>query len=184
MTEPLTRVLGRTTGHRRHIAGAPVYCVRQRAAPWDGRPTGGARDETRDSNEDAGGDACSACRAGGSSCDRDRRLRQLQPKREQQPKPQPERGGTTTTVAGIPITSDPSLKAMLPASIVSANQIRVASDIPYPPWEYYVSATSKQVTGFDYDLSQALAPRSASLCRSWRLPLTASSWRSREAGAT
>ena len=62
-------------------------------------------------------------------------------------------------VAGIPITTDPSLKAMLPASIVSANQIKVASDIPYPPWEYYVSPTSKQVTGFDYDLSQALGAK-------------------------
>jgi polar amino acid transport system substrate-binding protein len=73
--------------------------------------------------------------------------------------PSPSAGGTTTTVAGIPITSDPSLKAMLPASIVSANQIRVASDIPYPPWEYYTSSTSKQATGFDYDLSQALGAK-------------------------
>ncbi len=51
------------------------------------------------------------------------------------------------------ITPDPTLKAMLPAGMTS---IRVASDIPYPPWEYYVSPTSKQLTGFDYDLSQAL----------------------------
>ena len=35
----------------------------------------------------------------------------------------------------------------------------VASDIPYPPWEYYVSATSKQATGFDYDLSQAIGKK-------------------------
>ncbi len=81
------------------------------------------------------------------------------PSASSSPSPSPSVGGTTTTVAGIPITSDPSLKAMLPASIVSANQIRVASDIPYPPWEYYVSATSKQVTGFDYDLSQALGAK-------------------------
>ncbi len=59
----------------------------------------------------------------------------------------------TTTVAGIPISVDPALKPMLPAGMTS---IRVASDIPYPPWEYYVSPTSKQATGFDYDLSQAL----------------------------
>ena len=59
----------------------------------------------------------------------------------------------TTTVAGIPITVDPALKAMLPAGTTS---VRVAADIPYPPWEYYVSPTSKQATGFDYDLSQAI----------------------------
>ena len=35
----------------------------------------------------------------------------------------------------------------------------MASDIPYPPWEYYVSATSKQATGFDYDLSQAIGKK-------------------------
>ena len=66
---------------------------------------------------------------------------------------------TTKTVDGIPITSDPSLKALLPASLVSANQIRCASEIDYPPWEYYVSPTNKQPTGFDYDLSQALAAK-------------------------
>ncbi len=59
----------------------------------------------------------------------------------------------TTTVAGIPISVDPALKSMLPAGMTS---VRVASDIPYPPWEYYVSPTSKQATGFDYDLSQAI----------------------------
>ena len=57
------------------------------------------------------------------------------------------------------ITTDPSLKAMLPSSIKSANVLRVASDIPYPPWEYYVSPTSKQLTGFDYDVAQAIGKK-------------------------
>lgn len=57
------------------------------------------------------------------------------------------------------VTTDPSLKAMLPSSIVSANNLRVASDIPWPPWEYYVSPTSKQVTGLDYDLSQGIGKK-------------------------
>jgi len=48
---------------------------------------------------------------------------------------------------------------MLPSSITTSNNLRVASDIPYPPWEYYVSATSKQATGFDYDLSQAIGKK-------------------------
>ena len=86
-------------------------------------------------------------------------------------------GGTTTTTAGAEtttsvegagaydinavlagITADPALTAMLPANIVSAGEMKVASDIPYPPWEMYVGDT-KQATGFDYDLSQAIAAK-------------------------
>jgi len=52
--------------------------------------------------------------------------------------------------------STSSLHSLLPSTIVSAGQIQVASDIPYMPWEGYTSATSKQPTGFDYELSQAL----------------------------
>jgi polar amino acid transport system substrate-binding protein len=51
------------------------------------------------------------------------------------------------------IQADPALKAMLPSSMT---KIRVASDIPYPPWEYYDPPTSKNPAGFDYELSQAL----------------------------
>ena len=45
---------------------------------------------------------------------------------------------------------------MLPSGMT---QIRVASDVPYPPWEYYDPATSKNPAGFDYDLSQAIAKK-------------------------
>ena len=51
---------------------------------------------------------------------------------------------------------DPALQPMLPAGMT---EIRVASDIPYPPWEYYEPATSKNPAGFDYDLSQAIAKK-------------------------
>jgi polar amino acid transport system substrate-binding protein len=61
----------------------------------------------------------------------------------------------TVTVAGVAIKADPALHQLLPASILSAGQIRVASNIPYPPWEMFVGATL-QPTGFDYDLSQAI----------------------------
>ena len=60
-----------------------------------------------------------------------------------------------TLLAGI--KADPALTAMLP----EANQkdgVIVASDIPYMPWEGYVGDTD-QPTGFDYDLSQALAAK-------------------------
>lgn len=86
-------------------------------------------------------------------------------------------GGTaTTTTAGEPATTavtagaydiktiltgiqaDPALTAMLPAAVVKAGEMKVASDIPYPPWEMFVGDTS-QATGFDYDLSQAIGAK-------------------------
>jgi polar amino acid transport system substrate-binding protein len=57
-----------------------------------------------------------------------------------------------TVVAGI--EADADLAAMLPEAI-KTNGIKVASDIPYQPWEMYVGDT-EQLTGFDYDLGQAL----------------------------
>ena len=57
------------------------------------------------------------------------------------------------------VKTDPSLTALLPAAIKSAGTIRVATNIPYPPWEMYTAVGSKQATGIDYDLSQAIAAR-------------------------
>jgi polar amino acid transport system substrate-binding protein len=71
----------------------------------------------------------------------------------------PTTAATWTPADLAAVTTDPSLKAMLPSSISSANNLRVASDIPYAPWEYYVSPTSKQVTGFDYDLAEAIGKK-------------------------
>ena len=66
-------------------------------------------------------------------------------------------GWTTADLAALEV--DPALKAMLPSSITSADNLRVASDIPYPPWEMYDPPTSKNPAGFDYDLSQALGAK-------------------------
>ena len=57
------------------------------------------------------------------------------------------------------LTADSALKPMLPSSITSSNNLRVASDIPYPPWELYSPATSKNPAGFDFDLSQAIGAK-------------------------
>jgi polar amino acid transport system substrate-binding protein len=57
------------------------------------------------------------------------------------------------------VQTDPALKAMLPANIQSAGEIKCLSDIPYPPWEYFDPATSTNPAGLDYDLSQALAKK-------------------------
>ena len=78
--------------------------------------------------------------------------------------PMPSATATTATASWTPadlaaIKSDPAIKAMLPSNIASANNLRVASDVPYPPWEYYDPATSKNPAGFDYDLSQAIGAK-------------------------
>jgi polar amino acid transport system substrate-binding protein len=72
--------------------------------------------------------------------------------------------GSASTTGWTPadlaaLQADPSLKPMLPSSITSSNNLRVASDIPYPPWEMYDPATSKNPAGFDFDLSQALGAK-------------------------
>ncbi|HZL65093.1 MAG TPA: ABC transporter substrate-binding protein [Thermoleophilia bacterium] len=67
--------------------------------------------------------------------------------------------GSWTTADLAALQTDAALKAMLPSSIVSANNLRVASDVPYPPWEYYDPATSKNPAGFDFDLSQAIGKK-------------------------
>jgi polar amino acid transport system substrate-binding protein len=64
----------------------------------------------------------------------------------------------STTIDGATITEDPALNAALPAAFKSAG-VRVATDIPYPPFEMYTAPGSNQPTGFDYDLSQALGAK-------------------------
>jgi len=59
-----------------------------------------------------------------------------------------------TIVAGI--KADAQLNAALPAAI-KTNGVKVACDIPWPPWEMYVSEGSTEITGFDYDIAQGLA---------------------------
>jgi polar amino acid transport system substrate-binding protein len=63
-------------------------------------------------------------------------------------------GWTEADLAAV--ETDPALAAGLPSGMT---EIRVASDIPYPPWEYYDPATSKNPAGFDFDLSQAIAKK-------------------------
>ncbi len=67
--------------------------------------------------------------------------------------------GSWTTADLAAVQTDAALKAMLPSSVTSANDLRVASDIPYAPWEYYDPATSKNPAGFDFDLSQAIGKK-------------------------
>ena len=57
------------------------------------------------------------------------------------------------------ITEDPSLHAILPQSVLSANEVRVATTLPCPPWEYYTDASHTKLTGFEYDLLQLLGAK-------------------------
>ena len=72
------------------------------------------------------------------------------------PSPQ---ASATTIDAGLSVTADPALNALLPDSIRNAGVLRVATNMPFPPWEMYVEEGSKQATGLDYDLAQALAAK-------------------------
>ena len=66
---------------------------------------------------------------------------------------------SSTTVIGLTISSDPSLHALLPQNVVSANLVRVATTLPCPPWEYYTDSTHTALTGFEADLLQALGAK-------------------------
>jgi polar amino acid transport system substrate-binding protein len=73
--------------------------------------------------------------------------------------PSPSTSASGVSVDGATITADPSIHALLPAAIQSTGVLRVASSLPYAPWEYYQPATSKNFAGFDYDLSQAIGAK-------------------------
>ncbi len=62
-------------------------------------------------------------------------------------------------VAGVTITPDASLNAMLPASVKSSGVLSVATDIPYPPFEMYANSNNTNPTGFDIDFGKALAAK-------------------------
>lgn len=66
---------------------------------------------------------------------------------------------TGVTVAGKTVTADESLAAAVPQAVKNAGVLRVATDIPYPPFEMWADEGSGQATGFDYDLGRALAAK-------------------------
>jgi polar amino acid transport system substrate-binding protein len=48
---------------------------------------------------------------------------------------------------------------MLPTAIAQSGQVTVAEDPTEPPWGYFTSPGSKQFTGAEYDLGQAIAAK-------------------------
>ncbi|WP_448321672.1 ABC transporter substrate-binding protein [Streptomyces sp. CO7] len=69
------------------------------------------------------------------------------------------KNGAVEVVPGLRISPDPQLHAMLPEAVRDAGTVRVATDVPYPPFEMFVEEGSTQITGIDYDLGQALGAR-------------------------
>ena len=62
----------------------------------------------------------------------------------------------TAVMAGV--AKDPALYASLPASLKSTGVVRVATDVPYAPFELY-GADHKSITGLDVDLGHAIGAK-------------------------
>ncbi|WP_327122013.1 ABC transporter substrate-binding protein [Streptomyces sp. NBC_01341] len=69
------------------------------------------------------------------------------------------RATATVKVAGVTVTKDEALHDALPESVKKSGKVRVATDVPYPPFEMFVSEGSKELTGLDYDLGQAIGAK-------------------------
>ncbi|MFI1161911.1 ABC transporter substrate-binding protein [Streptomyces sioyaensis] len=63
------------------------------------------------------------------------------------------------TVAGLEIKKDPALHDALPDEIKKSGTVKVATDVPYPPFEMFVKEGESELTGLDYDLGQALGAK-------------------------
>jgi polar amino acid transport system substrate-binding protein len=63
------------------------------------------------------------------------------------------------TVAGTVVRRDAALHDLLPDAVKESGTVRVATDIPYPPFEMFASTGSDEMTGLDYDLGQALGAK-------------------------
>ncbi|MFJ6797059.1 ABC transporter substrate-binding protein [Streptomyces sp. NPDC091268] len=63
------------------------------------------------------------------------------------------------TVAGVTIAKDKALHDALPEAIRKSGTVRVATDVPYAPFEMFVAEGKPELTGLDYDLGQALGAK-------------------------
>ncbi|MEU5366884.1 ABC transporter substrate-binding protein [Streptomyces sp. NPDC005925] len=63
------------------------------------------------------------------------------------------------TVAGTVVRRDAKLHGLLPGAVKKSGTVRVATDIPYPPFEMFAAPGSDEMTGLDYDLGQALGAK-------------------------
>ncbi|MFF5497634.1 ABC transporter substrate-binding protein [Streptomyces aquilus] len=68
-------------------------------------------------------------------------------------------GASKVSVAGVEIKQDQALHDRLPDQIKKAGKVRVATDVPYPPFEMFVKEGESELTGLDHDLGQALGAK-------------------------
>ncbi|MEU0162003.1 ABC transporter substrate-binding protein [Streptomyces sp. NPDC006261] len=62
-------------------------------------------------------------------------------------------------VAGVTVERDAELHETLPSAVKKSGTVRVATDVPYAPFEMFVTEGEKELTGLDYDLGQAIGAR-------------------------
>ncbi|QNE79006.1 transporter substrate-binding domain-containing protein [Streptomyces finlayi] len=62
-------------------------------------------------------------------------------------------------VAGVTVRKDAKLHSSLPDAVKRSGTVRVATDVPYAPFEMFVTEGKKELTGLDYDLGQAIGAR-------------------------
>ncbi|MET7378328.1 ABC transporter substrate-binding protein [Streptomyces sp. NPDC005526] len=67
--------------------------------------------------------------------------------------------GGKVSVAGVEIKEVKALHDALPDGIKKSGTVRVATDVPYPPFEMYVKEGQTGLTGLDYDLGQAIGAK-------------------------
>ncbi|TPK86361.1 ABC transporter substrate-binding protein [Mesorhizobium sp. B2-4-17] len=66
--------------------------------------------------------------------------------------------GPAHAESAISTKMDPKLNAMLPAKLKDAGMIRVASNVEYPPFEYY-DTDNTTIIGLDKDLAEAIGQK-------------------------
>lgn len=69
------------------------------------------------------------------------------------------KAATSVEVAGVSVKKDAKLHAALPAAVKESGTVRVATDVPYAPFEMFVTEGESELTGLDYDLGQAIGAR-------------------------
>ncbi|MFF9056862.1 ABC transporter substrate-binding protein [Streptomyces erythrochromogenes] len=62
-------------------------------------------------------------------------------------------------VAGVQVMRDQALHEALPEAVKKSGTVRVATDVPYAPFEMFVKEGESRLTGLDYDLGQALGAK-------------------------
>lgn len=62
----------------------------------------------------------------------------------------------TEKIAGVTVKKDAELHDALPEQIKSAGSVRVATDVPYPPFVMFKEEGGTAMTGLDHELGQAV----------------------------